>query len=106
MPKRVKIKTRLTDAFQKLVALVQNEHLEVLDRQRLSAGEVKDATWGADDDVRGLVTLEHLDLLFDGLATVDNFGPDVLHELREAVKLLLDLVRELAIVTQNKGGAG
>lgn len=104
MPKRVKNKTRLTDILKQLVAFVEHKHLEVLHRERLLAGQVQDAARSAHDDVRRLVALKQLLLLVQRLATIDHLGPDVLHELRESVEFLLDLVGELARMAQDESG--
>ena len=52
-----------------LVGLVEHHHLDVLEAQQALAGEVEQATGGADDDLRA--GLELLDLALVGLAAVD-----------------------------------
>ena len=96
----------LTDIVEQLVALVKDEHLQVLDGKSLFARQVKDTAWGANDDVGSLIALEQLRMLLNGLATIDDLSADFLHELGESVELFLDLVSQLSGVAQNKSAAG
>jgi hypothetical protein len=61
-----------------LVGLVEHHHLDVLERQQALAGEVEEATGGADDDLGA--RLELLDLALVCLAAVDR------RDLRAAVR--------------------
>ncbi len=56
---------KLTELLQHLVALVQDEVLQVLEVQLLAADKGEDPARGADHDVRA-VGLEHLLVLADG----------------------------------------
>ena len=96
---------QLTDIVEELVAFVEHEHFEVLNRQGLLAGQVQDAAGGANNNVRGLVALQELNLLFNRLSAVNDFRAELVHELGESIELLLDLVRKLACVAQHKCAA-
>lgn len=62
-------------------------------------------TWGSNNDMRASLLLgELLDIGRDGCSTVEDFGPDVGHELGESSELILDLVGELSCVTENDDG--
>lgn len=73
----------------------------------LALGEGKDSTGRSNDNVRcGLLVLEQLDVVVHGLATVDDLCADLRHVLREALKLVLYLISQLAGVAQDQGAAG
>ena len=91
----------LTDVFEYFVALVEDEHLEVVEVERLVLGKVQDTAWGADNDVRRVRTLEHLLLLLEGLTAKDHLRADVRDELRQAGEFALDLISELTGVCKH-----
>ena len=78
---------------QHLVALVEHEEADGLQRQRLAADVIEDAARGADHDVHAGAQL--LDLLADGRAAVDRDDRQAL-VLAERRHLAADLQRELA----------
>lgn len=98
--------TRLTELVEQLVALVEHEDLHVGHGQVAALGQCEDTAGGAHHDVRSVKTLKQLDLGVHGLATVDDVGSEVLHELGEAVNLVLDLVGQFPGVAQNERVAG
>lgn len=100
------IRRELTDVLEHLIALVENENLEVIEVQRLVLGEVEDTAWGANDDVRSAWALQHLLLLLERLAAQEALRSHVRHEFGETSEFTLDLVGELAGVSEDEGAAG
>mmetsp|Transcript_39396 Transcript_39396/g.51560 ORF Transcript_39396/g.51560 Transcript_39396/m.51560 type:complete len:390 (+) Transcript_39396:638-1807(+) len=94
------------DILEHLIALVENEHLQVVQVQGLVLGQVQDTAWGAHDDVGSVGALQQLLLLLKGLATEDAFSLNVWHELGETREFALDLVGKLTGVREDKSGAG
>lgn len=94
----------LTDAFEDSVALVEDEHLDVLGGHALVLGEGEDSAWGSDDDVGWSVALEELLVPGEGLTSVDDRGAELLHVPGHTVELTLDLVGELTVVAEDEGG--
>ena len=88
-----------------LVALVQNEHLQVVQRQSLVADQSQDTSGRTHYNVRSLVTLEQLLLHSDGLASVDHLSSHVGHELGKTSEFALDLVSKLTSVAHDQGRA-
>src|SRR5438067_489736 len=88
----------ITQLFKHLVALIENEVLQVLQIKFLGAHQGQDATGSADDDVR-VRRLENLLVVGDVHSTEEHrhFGGG--HVLREALVLLADLEGQLAGVT-------
>jgi len=74
------------------IALVKHKHLEVAQVQLLLTAKLEDTAGSTNDDVWGLEALKELDVVLDGLTTVDNVSFDVSHVLGEADELILDLV--------------
>jgi hypothetical protein len=88
--------------LEHLVALVEDEVLDVLGLQDFLASESVQATGGGDDDVRALsLVFEHLRILLDRGAAEEGGDADVGHVLGETRVLVLDLVRELTRVAEN-----
>ncbi len=71
---------RLTDVFEHLIALIEDEHLEVVKVERLVLSEMEDTAGGTNNNVRCLGSLEHLLVLLEGLTTENNLSADVSHE--------------------------
>jgi len=74
------------------IALVKHKHLEVTQVQLLLTAKLQDTAGSSNNDVWGLEALKELDVVLDGLTTVDNISTDVSHILGEANELILDLV--------------
>lgn len=91
---------------EKSVAFIKYEHLKVSEREVLLTDKLKDTAGSSHNDVRRLKSLEKLDVILDGLTTVNYISADVLHVLCESDELVLDLVSELAGVTEDDGTAG
>mmetsp|Transcript_105623 Transcript_105623/g.278915 ORF Transcript_105623/g.278915 Transcript_105623/m.278915 type:complete len:452 (-) Transcript_105623:37-1392(-) len=85
---------------QALVALVEHELRQFVEFQVLFAEEAEDAAGSADQDLRAGL-LEHLLVLANGDAAIDNATLHVREVLGEAVELVLDLVRELTRVADH-----
>lgn len=47
------------------------------------------------------ITLEELHVLLDWLPTVNDFGADIFHELRETDEFSFDLVGKLSVVAED-----
>mmetsp|Transcript_13149 Transcript_13149/g.42022 ORF Transcript_13149/g.42022 Transcript_13149/m.42022 type:complete len:250 (-) Transcript_13149:59-808(-) len=86
---------------QTLVALIKHKLCGLVKLEVLVAQEAQHAARRADQDVRA-VCLQHLTILGDGHASIDYARLDVLEVLCEAVKLVLDLVGELASVADDQ----
>ena len=54
----------LTDVFKHFVALIKNEHLQIVKVESLVLGQVQDTAWCSHDYVRSVRTLEQLFLFF------------------------------------------
>lgn len=93
----------LTSLFEHLVALIENEDLEVGEVEVTLLNESEDSARGADNDVGSLETLEHLDVVNNGDTAINNFGSHVLELSLESVELFVDLVGELSVVAENDG---
>ena len=92
----------LTYFFEHLVALVEDEDLEVAEVKVALLDEGEDTAWGADDHVGLLDALEEGDVLADGDTTVDHLCAQLGKLLLESIKLLLDLVSELSVVAEHE----
>ena len=93
---------KLTDVVEDLVALVENEHLKVVQIERFVLGQMKDAAWGANDNVGRLGALQQLFLLLEGLATQNTLRPYVRDEFGETGEFALNLVGELSSVGEDQ----
>jgi len=90
------------DVIKNLIALVKDEHLELVKVEGLAAGEGEDSSWGSNNDVWWSGSLKHL-LLTRGWGTsVDDLGSHILHELGKTIELSLDLVGQLLGVAENQ----
>jgi hypothetical protein len=95
--------------IEHLVALVQNEMLQVIQLQNWilwwGAAEGLDSTWSTYYDMRGsFLVFQNLLILLDWYTAEKDLLSNVWEILRESVCLLLDLVGQLSRVTQNEGG--
>lgn len=96
----------LTNFFEHLVALVENEDLEVGEVEVALLDKSEDSPGGANDDVGLLETLEEGDVLLDGDTSEDDFGSDVRGVLEEADEFFVDLIGKLSVVAQDHGRDG
>lgn len=64
--------------------------------------ELQGSSGGADNDVRGLDSLEESDVLLDGHTAINHLCANVREVLGEANELLLDLVGEFSVVAENE----
>jgi len=99
----------LTGLVQHLVALIEDEVLQVGKAEMPIADEGVDTTGSTDDDVRvSVLVAKELDVLLNGSSSVEDTNLDVRQELGEAVVLVADLVGQLASVAhdQDSGGTG
>lgn len=93
----------LTCLIQHLVALVEDEHLEIIEFQIFSARQSQDSTWGSNHDVRSLLwVFQQLDIVVNWDTTVESGTSDLLQVFCESIEFLLDLVRQLSGVAQDK----
>lgn len=93
------------DLVEEAIALVQHENLQVVHGDVAALGQREDSSWGANHNVWRVQSLEHLDLAVHGLTTVDHLRAEFVHELGEALKLVLDLISEFSRVAQDEGTA-
>jgi hypothetical protein len=92
-----------TNLVEHLVALIENESLNIAERQLLVADKRVQTTGGSDNDVRiGLLAGKGLDILLDRGTTVEDGGLDVRQVLGETGVLVLDLVGELTGVAHDQ----
>ncbi len=90
-----------TEFADKLVALIHDEELQVLEVESLPRSKIKDPARSPDDDVRG-VGLQLLHVRPHGLATIENTRLDVLKVLTHASEFLMDLIGELTCVGEDE----
>ena len=69
----------------------------------LLLAKLEDTARGSNDDVWRLEALKELDVVLDGLPTVDHISTDVSHVLGEADELILDLIGQLTGVAEDDG---
>ena len=93
----------LTGLIEHLVALVEDEDLELIQVERLVLDQGQDSARSAYDDVRRVRAVESFDVVLDGHATEEDIFADFRQVLGESVELLLDLIGQLSRVAQNQG---
>ena len=92
-----------TYLIQHLIAFVQHEGLDAAQPQRLLSDERVQTPRSGDDDVRmRLFVLEHLHVLLDRGAPVEDRRLDLGEVLAEARTLVLDLIGQLAGVAHDQ----
>ena len=96
----------LTNILEYLIALIEDEDLEVLQVEGLVLSKMENTAWGADNDVGSVGSLEHLLLLIERLSTKDALGSNSWDELRKTSEFTLDLVGELTGVSKHDDRAG
>lgn len=99
----------LTGLVEHLIALIENEVLEVGKAKLLVTDKSVNATGCTDDDVRVRVLVrEDIDILLDWSTAIEDGYSNIREELREAVVLILDLVSQLTGVAhdQDRGRSG
>lgn len=93
---------RLTDCVQKLVALIENEVLDVAGVEALVSDKGVQSTRSGNNNMRACVlVLEDLDILGLAGTTVEDGSADVRHVLAESGIFVLDLVSKLAGMAQH-----
>ena len=96
----------LTNLIKHLVALIENESLDVAQRQLLIADQSVQTTGSGNHNVGvALLVRQNLDVLLDGSATVEDGSLDVGQVFGESGVLVLDLVGQLTSVAHHKDGA-
>lgn len=96
----------LTDLVKHLVALVENERLDVAKGKLLVSNESIQTTRCGDDDVGiSLLVGQDFDVLRHGSTTVEDGGLDVGQVLAETRVFVLDLVRQLTSVAHDEDRA-
>jgi hypothetical protein len=95
-----------TNLIKHLVALVQNEGLDVAQGEDLVANERIQTTRCTNNDVgASLLVLDKINVLLDGSATIENAGLDIWKVLAETSVFVLDLVCQLSSVAHDKDRA-
>lgn len=95
----------LTDFLKHFVTLVKDEDLEVGKVEVTSLDEGEHSSWGSNNDVWLFETLEQSDVLIDRNTTIDDLSSHVGELSLESQELLLDLISELSVVTENESRA-
>lgn len=72
----------------------------------LVASESEDTAGSTNNDVGSVEALHQLNMVVDGLSTVNNFTTDVFHEFSETSELVLNLVGKFASVAHDNSRAG
>jgi len=91
------------DGLEHLIALIEDEVLDVSDAEDLIADETIESTGRGDDDMRtGILVLDEFDVLVNRGAAVEDRGADVGHVLPEAGVFIADLEGEFAGVTEDE----
>mmetsp|Transcript_28086 Transcript_28086/g.68097 ORF Transcript_28086/g.68097 Transcript_28086/m.68097 type:complete len:241 (-) Transcript_28086:832-1554(-) len=89
------------ELFQHLIALIENEVLDTLRVQIFVAAQLQHTAGRSDDDV-GRLGLEDALVLGDGHATIEHFRLNVRQVSAEPLKLVGDLIGELASVAKDE----
>ena len=89
-----------------LVALIENEHLQVVEGESFVVRESEDTTRSTNDDMGRLGALENLLVFLDGDTTVENLSDDIRKVLGETSHLVLDLISKLTSVAHDESGGG
>lgn len=92
---------KLTQLFQHLIALVENEMFQVLQVEFLVANESENATWCPNDNMRRCC-LQNLFVLLDWHSTEENCNLHARHVLAEAFVFLADLESEFTSVAHDQ----
>jgi hypothetical protein len=93
----------LTGLVKHLVALIEDEVLQIGKAEVPVADESVDTAGGTDDDVGvGVLVGEKLDVCLDGCSAVEDTDPDIGEELGETVVLVSDLIGQLTSVAHNQ----
>lgn len=95
----------LTYFFEHLVALIEDEDLEIAEIEVTLLDESEDTPWGANNDMRLLNSLEESDVLANGDTAIYYLGAQLGKLLLESVELLLNLISKLSIVAENESRA-
>lgn len=91
--------------FEHLVALIEDEDLEIAEIEVTLLDESEDTPWGANNDMRLLNSLEESDVLANGDTAIYYLGAQLGKLLLESVELLLNLISKLSIVAENESRA-
>ena len=78
--------------------------MKVVQVQVLFFGQLEDSSWGSDNDVRWLVSLEDLDIFSLWHSSKEHFRSDIWRVFGESQEFLLDLVGQLSGVAKDKSG--
>jgi len=90
----------VTCLFEHFVALIQHEDLQVGQIKGLVLDEGQDSARSTHDHMGWLQSFQQLNVLIDGLSTVDHFSSDLRKMLGESSELFLDLISKLSSMAQ------
>ena len=94
---------QLTDLIEHLVALIEDEALDVAKTELLVADQGVQTTGSSNNDVRvGLLAGEELDILLHRSTTVENSSLHIGHVLAEPGVFVLNLIGELTSVAHDE----
>ena len=88
--------------IEHLVALIEDESLQIVKLEIFLLNESQHATRRADDNVRRLEAFENFLVLADRNATEERFTAHIRKIFREAIKFVLDLDGKLACIAENQ----
>lgn len=89
------------ELLEHLIALIQNEALQAIQLQLLLVHQLKDTTWGTNNNVWSL-SLEQLAMLGNWDTTEEHLDLDLWQVLGETKELLANLISQLTSVAENK----
>jgi hypothetical protein len=88
------------------IALIEDEHLQVVEIQCFVLHQLQDATWGADHDVRRVRSLQYLYILLHRDSSKEDFLSDFGKVFGKTITLVFNLMCQLSRVAKNEHGAG
>ena len=99
------LSVELTDVFEHFVALIEDEHLDVLKAEGLISDKGQNSSWCANDNMWRCCSFKELDLCLNRLSAKNDFGANCFHELGKSGKLSLDLVCKFTRVAEDQSRA-
>lgn len=92
-----------TSCLEHLVALVENENLEISEIELLLFDQSENSSRGAHNNVRGLNSLKDLNVVINGLSTVHDLSSELRQVLSKSGKFVLDLICKFTNMTKDQG---
>jgi len=86
---------------QHFVAFIKDEIFKIVQIKRFLSSELKNSTWGSDDDVWWLITFQNSNVVANWNTTIEDFRSDFWQMLGESVHFFFDLVCQLSGITHD-----